>query len=183
MSEIRGDAYRVVQETAPVNSYRGAVVGCGRMGSTIDDEHIGMPNYPWPWAHAPAVIEARGIELVAASDTEPDRLDDFSRRWGTSSLFTDYREMVRKEQPDVVCLTTRPDPRAEITIGLAELGVKAIFVETSVNPRLINEIAKEAGVVVGGKLYSDSMGVADSAGETYLGMMRENTLTIVQALK
>ena len=127
MAESRGDAYRVVQETAPVNSYRGAVVGCGRMGSTIDDEHIGMPNYPWPWAHAPAVIEARGIELVAASDTDPDRLADFHRRWGTSGLYTDYREMVRKEQPDVVCLTTRPGPRAEITIGLAELGVKAIF--------------------------------------------------------
>ena len=35
--------------------------------------------------------------------------------------------MVEKEKIDVVCLTTRPEPRAEITVGLAELGVKAIF--------------------------------------------------------
>ncbi len=27
----------------------------------------------------------------------------------------------------MVCLTTRPEPRSEITVGLAELGVKAIF--------------------------------------------------------
>ena len=56
-------------------------------------------------------------------------------------------------------------------------------VETSVNPELIREIAREAGVKIGGKLHSDSMGAVGSAGETYVGMMRENVLTIVQALK
>jgi manganese/iron transport system substrate-binding protein len=48
---------------------------------------------------------------------------------------------------------------------------------------LIREIAKEAGVAIGGQLYSDSMGNAGTAGETYLGMMRENVLTIVGTLK
>ncbi len=67
--------------------------------------------------------------------------------------------------------------------SVRQFGVKAIFVETSVNEKLIRELAREAGVVVGGELYSDSMGERGSAGETYLGMMRENVLTIVQALK
>jgi manganese/iron transport system substrate-binding protein len=67
--------------------------------------------------------------------------------------------------------------------SIQKFGVKSIFVETSVNPKLIREIASEAGVSIGGELYSDSMGPAGSAGETYLGMMRENILTIVQALK
>lgn len=62
-------------------------------------------------------------------------------------------------------------------------GVKAIFVETSVNKKLIRSIAEEAGVEIGGELYSDSMGAPGSAGETYVGMMRENVLTIVNALK
>ena len=48
MAEPKGEAFRVVQETKPKHTYRGAVVGCGRMGSTIDDEHIGMPHYPGP---------------------------------------------------------------------------------------------------------------------------------------
>ena len=43
MAEPKGKAFQTVQDTAPRNTYRGAVVGCGRMGSTIDDEHIGMP--------------------------------------------------------------------------------------------------------------------------------------------
>ncbi len=67
--------------------------------------------------------------------------------------------------------------------AIRDQGVKAIFVETSVNPKLIEEIAAEAGVKVGGKLYSDSMGPPGSGGETYLGMMRENVLTIVEAMK
>lgn len=59
----------------------------------------------------------------------------------------------------------------------------AVFLETSVNPKIIREIAREAGVVVGGKLYSDSMGETGTAGATYIGMMRENVLVIVNALK
>ena len=73
------------------------------------------------------MIEARGIDLVAAADDDPAKLEDFKQRWDVSALYTDYREMIEKEQIDVVCLTTRPEPRAEITVGLAELGVKAIF--------------------------------------------------------
>lgn len=127
IAKLLGEAFRVVNEGKPKKNYRGAVVGCGRMGSTIDDEHIGMPHYPWPWAHAPPIIEARGVELVAAADVEQAKLDDFKRRWGVEALYTDYRKMVEEQKPDIVCLTTRPEPRAEVTIGLAEAGVKAIF--------------------------------------------------------
>ncbi|MFQ6043959.1 MAG: Gfo/Idh/MocA family protein [Candidatus Poribacteria bacterium] len=123
----KGEAFRVIKERQPKHTYRGAVIGCGRMGSTIDDEHIGMPHYPWPWAHAPAMIEAKGVELVAGADVDPAKLEDFKRRWGVTALYTDYREMVEKECPDIVSVTTRPGPRAEVTIALAEMGVKAIF--------------------------------------------------------
>lgn len=74
-----------------------------------------------------------------------------------------------------------PERRKQVIESIKNFGVKAIFVETSVNPKLIREIAAEAGVKIGGQLYSDSMGEAGSVGETYIGMMRENTLTIVRA--
>lgn len=76
-----------------------------------------------------------------------------------------------------------PERKDETVKSIREARVKAIFVETSVNEKLIREIAGEAGVKVGGKLYSDSMGEPGSAGETYIGMLRENVLTIVEALK
>jgi manganese/iron transport system substrate-binding protein len=71
----------------------------------------------------------------------------------------------------------------EIVEMIRSEGVKSIFVETTLNKEMIESIAKDAGVEIGGELYSDAMGTPGSAGETYLGMMRENVLTIVQALK
>ncbi len=76
-----------------------------------------------------------------------------------------------------------PQRRQETIDSIREHQVQAIFVETSVNPTMVREIAREAGVKIGGELYSDSMGGPDTAGETYIGMMRENVLTIVQSLK
>jgi len=78
---------------------------------------------------------------------------------------------------------TTPQRRKLVVDSIRSYRVKAVFVETSVNPKLIRQIAKEANVQVGGQLYSDSMGSAGTAGETYIGMMRENVLTIIQALK
>jgi len=76
-----------------------------------------------------------------------------------------------------------PERRRTVIQSIRNSGAPAIFVETSINPKQIREIARETGVVIGGELYSDSMGTAGSAGETYIGMMRENVLLIVHALK
>jgi len=76
-----------------------------------------------------------------------------------------------------------PERRRIVISSIKESGAPAIFVETTINPKQIREIAKETGVAIGGELYSDSMGPEDSAGETYIGMMRENVLLIVNALQ
>ena len=83
--------------------------------------------------------------------------------------------------------------RAAMVDYIREQGVKAIFVETSVNPAIIEGIAKEAGVRVGGELFSDAMGDSDhlekgSDGEeydvgTWLGMMKHNLNVIVEGLR
>lgn len=73
--------------------------------------------------------------------------------------------------------------RRDTVESIRSFGVKTIFVETSVNPKIVQEIANEAGVQVGRPLYSDSMGAPGTAGETYIGMMRENALSIVAGLK
>lgn len=72
---------------------------------------------------------------------------------------------------------------AELTTKIKEQKVKAIFVESSVNPQLAQQIASDAGVKVVDTLYGDSLGSAGTPGATYEGMMRYNTDTIVSALK
>lgn len=76
-----------------------------------------------------------------------------------------------------------PERRRMVVNSIQSSGAPAIFVETSINPKLIREIARDTGTKIGGALYSDSMGEEDTAGETYIGMMRENILLIVEALK
>ena len=76
-----------------------------------------------------------------------------------------------------------PERHKQVVESIRRVAAPAIFVETTINPKRIREIARETGVKIGGELYSDSMGPAGSAGETYIGMMRENVLIIVQALK
>ncbi|PAW85180.1 MAG: ABC transporter substrate-binding protein [Pedosphaera sp. Tous-C6FEB] len=66
--------------------------------------------------------------------------------------------------------------------------VKAIFVESSVSPATIQRIAKDAGVRVGGELFSDAMGTPGQMENgydlgTYEGMIKHNLTTIVEALK
>ena len=75
------------------------------------------------------------------------------------------------------------DKRQGVVESIREFGVPSIFVETSLDQRMISDIARDAGVKIGGSLYSDAMGGPGTAGETYIGMMRENVLTIVAGLK
>jgi manganese/zinc/iron transport system substrate-binding protein len=67
-------------------------------------------------------------------------------------------------------------------------GVKAIFIESSVPPNTIKRISEDAGVKIGGELFSDAMGTPGQMEEgydvgTYEGMIRHNLNTIVNALK
>lgn len=77
---------------------------------------------------------------------------------------------------------------AGLTDFLRQQKVKAIFVESSVNPAAINRVAEDSGVKVGGELFSDAMGQPGEMREgfdtgTYEGMVRYNLTTIVNALK
>ncbi len=65
---------------------------------------------------------------------------------------------------------------------IASSGVPSIFIETTVNPKLIKQIAEDNNVDIGGKLYSDSLGDEDSEAPTYVDMLKYNTETIVSAL-
>lgn len=65
--------------------------------------------------------------------------------------------------------------------------IRAVFVESSVSPRSIEALiagAKAQGheVRIGGELFSDALGAADTPAGTYVGMVRHNVDTIVRGL-
>lgn len=66
--------------------------------------------------------------------------------------------------------------------------IKAVFVETSISQRSIQAVVegcqkKGHPVVIGGSLFSDAMGAANTPKGTYIGMVHANVETITQALK
>ena len=62
-------------------------------------------------------------------------------------------------------------------------GVKGVFLEHGKNPKLIEQIAAEAGVRVGAELFLDGVGPLDGPAATYVGMFRGNVEAIVAALQ
>ncbi|MEG4851736.1 zinc ABC transporter substrate-binding protein [Microcoleus sp. B5-D4] len=62
-------------------------------------------------------------------------------------------------------------------------GVPTIFVETTVNPKLIETVARESKVKVSPRdLFADGLGESGSEGDTYPKMLVANTRTIVEGL-
>ena len=70
---------------------------------------------------------------------------------------------------------------------IADRRLPALFVETSVSPKAIEAVraavrSRGFAVEIGGELYSDALGDADTPTGTYVGMVRHNVDTIVGAL-
>ena len=77
---------------------------------------------------------------------------------------------------------------SELASFIVERQIKAIFVESSVPPKTIEALqaavkAQGFDVAIGGELYSDSLGDADSGADTYIATVKANVDTIVDALK
>nr|WP_245453402.1 zinc ABC transporter substrate-binding protein AztC [Aquibium carbonis] len=58
----------------------------------------------------------------------------------------------------------------------------AVFVENITNTRLIEQIASETNLTIGGTLYSDALSDPDGPAGTYIELMRHNIETIAAAI-
>ncbi len=112
-------------------TYRAGLVGCGRMGATIDDEVKDRPNSHLylPYSHAAALVACARTELVAVCDPVVEKARAAQERYGAARHYTDYQEMIRREGLDILCIATRPSPHAEVTLFAARNGVRGIYCE------------------------------------------------------
>ncbi len=112
-------------------AYRAAVIGLGRMGSTYDDEVKYGGTVYTPYCHGPSYFYSTQTELVAGADPHDEQRSLFGERWGLSDdhLYTDYREMLEKERPDIVSVTTTASIRARIVQDVAGSGARGIWAE------------------------------------------------------
>ena len=104
--------------------------------------------------------------------TSHDAFQYFARDYGFSILAIEG-----------VSTETEPSNRhvADLIDQIKKENVKAIFTESTLNPKVTKEITRETGAKIGGELYADGLGTGDAS--TYAGMVRHNVSTIVDALK
>ena len=83
-------------------------------------------------------------------------------------------------------MSTESEPSAGEVAALVrqmrEEKIRALFVENITDPRMVQQLAREASAVIGGTLYSDSLSAPTGPAPTYLDMFRHNVGEIVKAL-
>ncbi len=76
-----------------------------------------------------------------------------------------------------------PKRVSDLVSSIKKEGVPIIFAELTINPKLINAVAREANVKVAEHpLYADGLGEIGSDGDTYQKFFIANTKTIVEGL-
>lgn len=77
-----------------------------------------------------------------------------------------------------------PTPRemAAIIKRARDLGIRALFFEHLGNPRLTEQIAHDAGAVVGPALYADALSPPSGPASTYDALMRHNVAALVAGM-
>jgi len=104
--------------------------------------------------------------------------------------FAYYGRAYGIEVHGLIGISTEQEPRPQdieaLKTLIRERGVRAIFPESSISgslKQLVQGVAQDTGAQVGDELYSDSLGAPDTDASTYIGMIRHNTQTMVEALK
>ncbi|MBD3181739.1 hypothetical protein GF312_05570 [Candidatus Poribacteria bacterium] len=130
-------------EVVSMKKYRVAIVGLGRMASTIDQEVVDYPAITLPYSIAASCQQIEKAELVAGADILPEKLKAFGERWEVKALYEDYLEMIKQEEPDMVAICTKGEIHAEMAVKVAETGVPMMYVEKAMACSM-----KEADVVL-----------------------------------
>ncbi|WP_375455138.1 metal ABC transporter substrate-binding protein [uncultured Methylobacterium sp.] len=86
--------------------------------------------------------------------------------------------------PQGVSTESEASPRdvARIIRQIRRDKVPAVFIETIADPRLMQQVARESGARIGGKVYSDALSGPAGPAPTYLDMMRSNLRAFDAAL-
>jgi predicted dehydrogenase len=77
-------------------------------------------------------------EVVAAADTDPENLELFCKRFNLQTGYSDYREMLAKEEIDIAAPILPVSANPDAVVACAEAGVKAIFCEKPMAASLVD---------------------------------------------
>lgn len=120
-------------------------------------------------------------------DTEIQKIPAQQRILITShDAFQYYGRKYQLQLESILGTSTDADAQTSDIIRLNKMikasNIPALFVESTINPKLLAQLARDNNIRVGGELYADSLGDEKSPAATYIDMLTHNTSTIVKAL-
>ncbi len=117
----------------------------------------------------------RGIHACLASVpaaqrklvSDHDAFDYFAHRYGITVIGAVIPSQTTQAQASAADI-------ADLVRVVRREHVRAIFPESSLSPKLAEQIARETGARADSTLYGDTLGPSDSRGATYLAMEEAN---------
>lgn len=127
-------------------------------------------------------------ELDAWAGARFAQIPPKQRRAVTAHAAFDYlaaRYGLRLSALQALSTESEPSARAmgELVRRMRADGTAAVFAENLHNARLLRQLAGEAGVTVGGKLYSDALSAPRGPAPTYLALMRYNVDQLARGMQ
>ncbi len=93
--------------------YRVAIVGCGGISHAHGNAWRALPD----------------IEIVGACDEKFEALSRFATEYNVQNTYNELRQMLEKQQPDVLVVATWPSSHLKNVLEAVRCGVKGILVE------------------------------------------------------
>jgi len=122
--------------------------------------------------HAVATCIAKVPQAQRKLVTTHDALGYYAGRYGIDVIGAVIPSLTTEAQPSA-------GDTAKLVQTIKDTGVKAIFAESSVNPKVEAAIARETGAKVGRALWADTLGPEGSNGATYVQSIAANTRALV----
>lgn len=103
---------------------RGVIIGCGKGGQGRAGRHS------IAYAHALSMKRSAGlVHLSAAATRTAQNAETFAAEFPGTTMYRDYKEMLKSEAPDFVSICAFPPDREEMVMATIEAGAKVILAE------------------------------------------------------
>ena len=102
-----------------------AITGLGRIGSTLEQDRLREK----PASHAGAIANHPDCILVSGCDPVKRQREEFSRTWPGARLYTQSKEMLRNETPDIYHIASWTDTHPLLLEEAIDCGIPVIVCE------------------------------------------------------
>jgi predicted dehydrogenase len=107
-----------------MSKLKAVIIGCGRSSLDPDSRDHGISH-----THVLGYQALESVKVVACADIVKEYAEAYANLYSLPKHYIDYKEMVEKEQPDIVSVCTWPGLHAKMVIHCAKAGVRAIHCE------------------------------------------------------